>query len=601
MFIKSKFGKYKWVFPLLLVTIIAILLRSLPSILNAAWGVDFGIYYGLTNSFVETKSFINPYNGWGSSYQYFPILYIITGMAHFITGIDTIQLLPKIAPVFGGLTILILYFIVYELFKNRTIALISAGLLSTATFHVYQTSHAAPLTIGHFFMMISLFLFIKFIKKSTYLIPLLISTVLLILSHHFTTYFYIICITGILFSYVHMHSPSWKKSWFSLSYVLFASTVAFSYWMFIATPVYESFMNGKLFLSPPLVILFFFGLTITGFFLSMYSNQIKNHIVKTEKKLPTISLSKKVIIVFFALLAVSLIAIKTGIPGVYSQLTPLAVFYSLPMVLLVSFSLAGFSLLKEQKKGFFIQAWSIALMGSFLFSILSANLMPDRHLEYLIVPLCVPAAMSMNHLIQNHKVKEIKSLFSSQKIIRRNHLLKPHLRPFVIPSIVAILIIANTMTAYSSIDALDSLDERVSDPCLSVMEWMEGNMSSDSVIASDHRLSMLCWANGYNITYGETNTTWTSENVSQCLEELQQFNITHILIDDIMVLRVVNVNVGMYYHMTNSSYEKFQEEPFTLIYRNATTNNQFEEIHWIELYEIDYSKISNKTEVATIN
>jgi len=601
MFIKSKFGKYKWVFPLLLVTIIAILLRSLPSILNAAWGVDFGIYYGLTNSFVETKSFINPYNGWGSSYQYFPILYIITGMAHFITGIDTIQLLPKIAPVFGGLTILILYFIVYELFKNRTIALISAGLLSTATFHVYQTSHAAPLTIGHFFMMISLFFFIKFIKKSTYLIPLLISTVLLILSHHFTTYFYIICITGILFSYVHMHSPSWKKSWFSLSYVLFASTVAFAYWMFIATPVYESFMNGKLFLSPPLVILFFFGLTITGFFLSMYSNQIKNHIVKTEKKLPTISLSKKVIIVFFALLAVSLIAIKTGIPGVYSQLTPLAVFYSLPMVLLVSFSLAGFSLLKEQKNGFFIQAWSIALMGSFLFSILSANLMPDRHLEYLIVPLCVPAAMSMNHLIQNHKVKEIKSLFSSQKIIRRNHLLKPHLRPFVIPSIVAILIIANTMTAYSSIDALDSLDERVSDPCLSVMEWMEGNMSSDSVIASDHRLSMLCWANGYNITYGETNTTWTSENVSQCLEELQQFNITHILIDDIMVLRVVNVNVGMYYHMTNSSYEKFQEEPFTLIYRNATTNNQFEEIHWIELYEIDYSKISNKTEVATIN
>lgn len=601
MHIKSKFGKYKWVFPLLLVTIIAILLRSLPSILNAAWGVDFGIYYGLTNSFVETKSFINPYDGWGASYQYFPILYVITGIAHFITGIDTIQLLPKIAPIFGGLTILILYFIVYELFKNRNIALISAGLLSTATFHVYQTSHAAPLTIGHFFMMISLFFFIKFIKKSTYLIPLLISTALLIFSHHFTTYFYIICITGILFSYVHIHSPSWKKSWFSLSYVLFASTVAFSYWMFVATPVYESFMNGKLFLSPPLVILFFFSLTITGFFLSMYSNQIKDHIVKNQKKIPTISLSKKVIIVFFSLLAVSIIAIRTGIPGVYSQLTPLAVFYSIPMVLLVSFSLAGFSLLKEQKNGFFIQGWSVVLMGSFLFSILSANLMPDRHLEYLIVPLCVPAAMSMNHLIQNHKVKEIKSLFSPRKIIHKDHLLKPHFRPFVIPSIVAILIIANTMTAYSSIDALDSLDERVSDPCLSVMGWIDGNISSDSVIASDHRLSMLCWANDYNITYGETNTTWTSENISQCLEELQQFNITHILIDDIMLLRVVNVNVGKYYHMTNSSYEKFQEEPFRLIYRNATTNNQFEEVHWIELYEIDYSKIPNQNEVAKTN
>ena len=582
---------YHWVIPLILVTAIAILLRTLPSLLNAAWGVDFGIYYGLTNSFVETKSLINPYNGWGSSYQYFPVLYAITGFAHFITGIDTIQLLPKIAPIFGGLTIAILYFIVYELFKKRSIALISAALLSTATFHVYQTSHAAPLTIGHFFMMISIFFFIKFIKKSTYLIPLFISTALLIMSHHFTMYFYIISITTMLFVYTFHHSNLWKKSYQILAYVLFASISAFMYWMLVATPVYDNFMNGKLLVSSPWVIQLYFISTSVGFLLCKYSDTIKNNLPTLQINHQPYSITKKVIIAFSAILIASLIAIKTGIPGVHIALTPLAVAYSIPMILLASFSLSGFSLLKQEYNGYLVYGWSIALIGSFLFSISSAKLMPDRHLEYLIVPLCIPAALSIHYLIKSHTITEITSLINPHKFIHQPQSLKSHLRTIAIPVIVGSLIIANTMAAYPTIDALDSLDERVSDPCISVLDWMDGNVSNSSVIASDHRLSMLCWANGYNITYGETNTTWYAKNLSGCIDQLKQLNITHILIDDIMREKVVNVDVGRYFHMTNESYDKFKEDPFTLVYRNATFNNDFEEVHWIEMYEINYSKI----------
>ncbi len=80
--------------------------------------------YGLTKSFVESGELYNPYYGWGSSYQYFPVLYAITGFAHWITGIDILVLMSKIAPIFGGLTILIFYFLVYELIKDRKIAII---------------------------------------------------------------------------------------------------------------------------------------------------------------------------------------------------------------------------------------------------------------------------------------------------------------------------------------------------------------------------------------------------------------------------------------------------------------------------------------------
>lgn len=592
----NKFKTHHWVIPLILVTAIAILLRTLPSLLNAAWGVDFGIYYGLTNSFVETKTLINPYNGWGSSYQYFPVLYAITGFAHFITGIDTIQLLPKIAPIFGGLTIAILYFIVYELFKKRNIALISAALLSTATFHVYQTSHAAPLTIGHFFMMISIFFFIKFIKKSTYIIPLLISTALLIMSHHFTMYFYIISITIMLFVYAYHHSNLWKKSYQVLSYVLLASTSAFMYWMLVATPVYDSFMNGKLLISSPGVLFLYYVSTIIGFLFCMHRKKIGTILSIIPVSKHGFSISKKVIISFSVILIASLIAIKTGIPGVHIALTPLAVAYSIPMILLASFSLAGFSLLKQEYNGYLIYGWSIALIGSFLFSISSAQLLPDRHLEYLIVPLCIPAALSIHHLIQSHNITDITNLLSPHKFIHPPHSLKSHARTIAIPVIVGSLIIANTMAAYPTIDALDSLDERVSDPCISVLDWMDGNVSNNSVIASDHRLSMLCWANGYNITYGETNITWDAGNISECFYQLKQLNITHILIDDIMREKVVNVDVGRYFHMTNESYDKFKEDPFTLVYRNATLNDDFEEVHWIEMYEINYSQLPTHPE-----
>ena len=157
--IPSKIEKLlkNWVFWLFVITGFAIIIRSIPAWTNAAWGCDFGIYYGQTLKFVESGgSWYNPYFGWGSSYNYFPVLYAITGFVHWITGIEVIVLMPKLIPIFGGLTVFIFYFIVNSLIKDRKIALLSCLFLAVLPFHVYQTSHASPITMGHFFMMLSL-------------------------------------------------------------------------------------------------------------------------------------------------------------------------------------------------------------------------------------------------------------------------------------------------------------------------------------------------------------------------------------------------------------------------------------------------------------
>ena len=168
-------------------------------------------------------------------------------------------------------------------------------------------------------------------------------------------------------------------------------------------------------------------------------------------------------------------------------------------------------------------------------------------------------------------------------------LLKHRKKKIVLFVSIFILFVTNMITAYPTINALNSIDERVSDPCINSLDWMKGNISNASVIASDHRISMLVWAEGFGITYGNINETWEANNLSDCLDEIIKLNISYIIIDDIMRDNVINVDVGKYYHFTNQSYDKFKTEPFELVYRNATINNQNIETHWIEIYKINRS------------
>jgi hypothetical protein len=583
---------HSWLFWLILITFIAIIIRSIPAWVNAAWGIDLGIYYGLTNSFIETKELINAYDGWGSSYQYFPVLYTITGIAHWITGIDVLTLLIRIAPIFGGLTITIFYFIVYEFLKDKKIALISAGILAVSVLHIYQTSHAAPLTIGHFFMMLSFYFFIRYQNRITFVIPLIISTLLLVLSHHFTTFFFIVTITFLTFAFVSKRRMINRRTFYPLSYAVFVSATAFSYWFFIAKPVFNSFMNGKFFLLPNYAIIpIYYCFLFIGIYIASKWHQIKvfEKININELHLDR---NKKIVLGFIVSICLLIIAYFVGIPGVYERITLLAIIYSLPMVLIISFSIAGLSSLKSIRNGFLIKGWIFGLFLSLLYSIGSANLLPDRHFEYLIIPLCIPAALTLKSIIEEHPLKRLKkpNFLSIETYSGSNH----HKRNILVFICVLLLFITNLISAYPAVDSLSYIDERVSNPFVNFLEWMNGNISNASVIASDHRLEMILWAEGFEITYGKANQTWEAENFSEYVDELLTLNITHIVIDDIMRNKVVNVNVGKYYYMTNESYEKFRYPPFEMIYRNSSLNDKNEEIHWVEIYKFDQDYLFDK-------
>lgn len=573
---------------LILATMVAILLRSLPAWTNAAWGNDLGIYYGITTSMIRNQHLFIDYTGWGNSYQFFPVLYLIAASLHIVTGLDLLWLLPKIAPIIGGLTIPILYLIVLEILKNRKIALVSSFLLAIAPFHVYQTSHAAPLTVGHFFMLLSIYLFIKFNKKPVFLFPLLFSTVTLILSHHLTTYFYIISVTAMFFITILNKNKIDKQTSLSLLYLSISSSLMFSYWAAIAKPVFYNFIPGGIpFSSYHAVILYYLLLYGGTFAIIRGKKWIKGNMQVNWKGQH--SVAKKTVISFSAILMVELFFAYVPIPGVNITITPLALLYSIPIVLIFSLSVSGFSELKNKADGRVIIGWTLAIFLSMLYSVIygETNIYPDRHLEYLIVPLCVPAAFSVVKL----------SDILCTKSIAFSHLLKfskvKHLytTQTVLSVIITLIVVSNMIVVYPAFDAMNAADERISEPCINAIRWIEGNISKDSVVASDHRLSMLIWAEGFNITMGKTNLTWTADSWKGCYNELKELNVSYVLIDDIMRERVVNIGVGEYYYMSNESYEKFTMQPFELVYRNATLNSMGEEMHWAEVYRINWTHL----------
>ena len=599
-----------WLFWLFIITGIAIVLRSLPAWTNAAWGCDFGIYYGLTNSFVNNKELINPYYGWGGSYEYFPVLYAITGIAHWITGLDVIVIMPKLAPIFGGLSVLIFYFVVYELIEDRRIALFSSLFLAVMPFHVYQTSHASPLTMGHFFIMMSLYLFIKYRQDVRFIFPLLISTILLIMSHHLTTYFYLISLIFIVFienASKREWSPSLKTD---VVYILMASGLTFSYWAFVATPVYDVFMKKGLTIGPLHIgqnyVLVLFYVVFFSLFGVIWLKRKYN--IFLNKGLPTAksSITKFSITMITCLTAMSIFSI-IKMPWTNFSFTTLSIIYSIPLLLIFGFGVAGFRYMRFIPNGNFVKGWLLAIVLSFIYTLVTDNtvIFPHRHLEYMMAPISV---------ISLYGIKSIFSDINYDWISRFNEKISYLFRPSFMLSkkskfvqkrqviyilVIILLVTTNAASVYPSHVALNASYEVITSEDLSVIEWVKENLDeNNTVIASDHRLARIAEAVGFNTTLDEAIAIWDTENSTDYADDIygvgrKYSRITHIIIDDIMRDRVVHVGFGKIVYMTNESYNKFSYQPFKLVYRNETLNQNMEVKHWSEIYAVNWSFLQN--------
>ncbi len=631
-----------WLFWALLVTITAIIIRSIPAWTNKAWGGDFGIYFGLTKDFVETGELFNPYFGWGSTYNFFPVLYSISGFIHILLGIDILTVMTYIAPIFGGLTVLVFYFLVNELLNNKKIAILSALFLAVLPFHVYQLSHAAPLTMGHFFMVLSLYFFVKFRKRNVYIFPLITSTILLTMSHHLTTYFYLISLVFITFFENASTNITHAKIRKDTSVMVFTSFFIFSYWAFIATPVYEGFMNKGLnlfglHLGSQITLILFYILILFSIISARYIRRFSNYLSKTTSK-PENKKSKKLIWILYMLnpfikkekpsvrsriylfiialisyIITLLIFVTRPLPWQGFPLTVEAIFLITPFLIALAFALTGFRYTSRYKNGFFIRGWIIGLLFSLLYAMISKNniLLPHRHFEYLMYPIAILTVFGIGGIFSD---PEYKKMFSDLKenLVRATTKQKRIVTKFSIVLIIFLtaLIVTNAASVYPSHDSLNESFPHVRDKIyiedISVVEWMSENINKNhSVIVSDHCLERLIESEDFKTSKDRTVVILFENNISNCLEDLygigkKHNKITHIMIDKMMRDEYIQYGlsrqgVPLWEKISNESYYKFTStDAFTLVYRNESKQIDpltEEPIFWAELYKVNWPYI----------
>jgi len=617
---------YFWL--LIFVTIIAIIIRSIPGWVYTAWGCDFGIYYGITNSVVESAEFFPEYKGWGSSYNEFPILYAVVALGHWITGVDVIVIMPKLIPLFGALTVFIFYFIVKELTENKKIAILSALFLSVSAFHVYQLSHAAPLVMGHFFMMLSIYFFIKYRKNILYIAPLIISTLLLIMSHHFTTYIYMISLISIVF-FENIYKKEWTPTVkFDIIYILITSGLTFTYWAFVAKTVFNRFMGtglkiGSFSLHPIIIIALFYVAFFCSFLLIKYIRKI--NIIKKCKE-PTVKSSlKKFSLTFIICLSLMTVFAFVNLPGHKITFNPISILYSIPLLIIFSLTVAGFRQTRIIKNGLFLRGWIIGLLISFIYSIMgiTAAILPERHPEYISIPMSAIAVLGLGVIFSDpefkillYKLRDKRNIFTtffSKKVAIS------HKKRWAAVIVIAIIVITNGLAVYPAFLTLGP-DEGITDEDFNTIQWMADNLDiNTTVVASDHRLERTAEGSKYKInTSGKISDTdkalkiWASEDFDEYIDELygtengnphnNYTKITHVLIDNKMKYNMVHV--GERYpqqFMTNETwsggYDKFKEQPFNFVYGNyseARDPETNESLSWAEVYEVNWTYLNEK-------
>lgn len=620
--VKSKIHSLlkNWVFWVLLITGFAIFIRSIPAWTNYGWGCDLGIYLGIAKKYVATGELFNTYTGWGGSYNYFPVLYAVTGFISGITGLDVSVVMPKIGPVFGGLTVLLFFFVVKEITGNRKIALLSSLILAVLPFHVYQTSHTYPLTVGHFFMMFSILLFLKYRKNIWFIFPLLISTFLLIMSHHLTTYFFLISLIMIVFVENAVRRDWTKHLKKDVFYILSASVLIFSYWAFIAIPVYEGFMRNSIAFGPIELgnnaTIFLFYTFFVGSFLLIWLKRRFN--VFIEKKEPPINHSvKRFLMVFIAWLGLVTIFSFVKIPTMNFSLNLETIVLTIPLMIVFCFFAAGFRSTYFIKNGAFVRGWFLAIIFSLVLSLtLSIGpLFPHRHFEYLDAPLAIVAAYGIRNIFLKFDYISLSSKIRSFFKISKYGKIKPDFhrihvnRNIIYFTVLILLVMTNAFSVYSLHETLGQSHEQISAGDYSTIQtWMVENLDrNETVVASDHRLERIAESAGFNTTKDTTYDIWAAEDIEGCILELYGIGenysrITHLVIDKSMVEKQVHIGIKregvISIFMTNESYKKFGTQFFTLIHRNESEEIDIETgrpLEWTEVYKVNWDYIKKYT------
>jgi hypothetical protein len=628
---KKKFtGPISLFVSIFLISLIGILLRILPSYRYSIWGVDYGIYYALTTAFVNLGLVFNSLPSiWGSSgYGNFPMFYWTMVLIHYATGLSINTLLLKVPPIFAGLTIPIIYLIAKKITNSSFIGIVSALFLAVNPLEIFETSMVGLLVFGHLFLLLSILFFIYSREKRLYYIPLVLSSIALLLSHHLSTYMYILSIFGIIYL-TRILKGKYKIYHIEVAYFLSFISATFLYWI-TRVPSMSSFIEQAFLGTLPwyVVITIFYLLVLFLLYITRYIEGFARNLKVSIEMKYTYSF----LLTLFLVFSIFILLITIGIKGI--KINYIGIVYSLPFIITLGFIGIGINRVKDYADAKIILFGWISMMSiALIYSTVTWNgvLIPYRYLEYLFEPFSIFGGIGVYEIYKSNSEKmkdEDRYYYLPPEGIVRGTILGQEVRtspPIYIPSgvgkkilirvekgdfrtiftiLLVIIAMVSLVTAYPLINQVGEISQNYVTPVMmSGIIWLEKHGNKNYSVATDAVDGLYLEALGFNSTFEYTYHLWNSTSWKDAIYELNGLNGTYPRVGYVLI------NSNMYYngvygyqlsthpsydppvYISNSSFQKFFNEPFEKVYYNSTSDNS----QWVYVFYVNWTYInSNK-------
>ncbi len=539
---------------LLAIFLIAMFIRLFPLVRHLFWGADVGEYYYISTQLVANGSISGTYAGWGFAYPLFPGMEIVVASASLL-GMDTSMALSLMIPILASLIVLPIFMMTTEITGDARAGLIAAAFIAVAMPHVYATSHPMPAAMGDLLFATCLLLFLKWLRNPKFGLLLFPVTLVLIVTHHLSTYFLLISLISGVFLVQLLRSRTSKEVLMrELTYVLFTAVTAALFWFFGAPGFAEEVVSSEsVFLSPFLLGLLVLVLVAASLVVYARRKLLPNLVLRY----PTFRRAMATFTaVFVTSLAILLLNALLAVPGTTINLAPVVVILFLPLILFISFAGPGSRPMGFNRSGSYPFAWTLVISISTLVGVAASSrvLLPYRHLEYLMLPIAVLVGLGAVH------------------VFGLIHFEGNRRRAGVAVAVALGLMVTNAVVAYPPRDLMGGWEEGMKPEAVSLALWTGEH--TDGLVAADHRISTMLFGFGrVDATWDRVTLIFHAEDFDEAREELESVDspsgrrrAAYVAFDGDTVAGVTLYPWDAAEPMSDEAVEKFKTTPFQKMY-----------------------------------
>jgi hypothetical protein len=551
-----------------------------PLLTFPIFGSDTGEYYRLTAVLSSTGHLpLVSYSGWGSAYQDFPGIFVLSGATAGALGVDPLSALLTVVPLVATLAVFPLFLLFRRLFAQDTIAILGAGLASVAMPRIFSIAHPAPLALGDFLTVAALWMFVEGRRDRRWYFPLGVTAATLIVTHHLSSYFLLVSALGGLLLVELVAPGRWSRR-FPLRELAFGVAFLvglFVYWFEYAgafVPIIGSGLFGwpvpalSVFLAGGLAAVVVMGALIR------WRRRAPRRAGPGRVRLPSDrSLLRDFAVLFGGTLvgSAALVLVPVAISPATRTTSPLILAFFLPLILMIALGAGSRRLVIGERPGLFVLAWAGVLGLSAFVGIAtqSSVILPSRHAEYLLIPVGLLAAIGIGRLIARLGDR------SGRRAIAAG------------ATAAVLLLAANAAIAYPPPALFGGFQEGLTAQDAALWMWVGIALPPNATVASDHRISSMIFGfDGNPSTWDSTKALFIGSNFSAALDELRSSDAPHpphvypvnaVAIDETMFAGVALDPNTSAYPLSAAAQAWFLHPPFILLYQSGA-----QAVYWVD-------------------